>query len=258
MFLNQDCAVSTKPIVAFYPSNHLITSIRPYLNLWVLLVTFTVIETKVKELCKGGDCTSLDSIFTKLFRRIIQRSQCKSNFIKKYLGLTLDGLAVFLSLLNIVLIVICNPSMLNPGPKPFSIFYNNIQGFFNTRDLASDSPPLNMTKVHELHGYFYSTKPDIIILNETWLKKSISDIEVIPDNYKVFRIDRSIKSHPWDPSRPKKFRKHGGGVLIAHRSDLDISSIQFTKIKVQAELLSVIFKTASGKQFCISTFYRVP
>lgn len=57
--------------------------------------------------------------------------------------------------------------MLNPGPESFSIFYNNIQGFVNTKDLASDSPPLNMTKVHEIHGYIFANKPEIIILNET-------------------------------------------------------------------------------------------
>ena len=43
---------------------------------------------------------------------------------------------VFLSLLNISLIVICNCSLLNPGPN-LSVVYNNVHGFLNTRDLAS-------------------------------------------------------------------------------------------------------------------------
>ena len=80
---------------------------------------------------------------------------------------------------------------------------------------------------------------------------------MLPDNYKVFRLDRSLKSHPIDPIRPKKIRKNGGGVLIAHRCDIDISSVKFTKVSVQAELLSVSLKTQCGKKFCISTFYRV-
>ena len=133
----------------------------------------------------------------------------------------------------------------------------DIHGLINTRDLASDSPPLNMTKVHEIHGYILTNRPDIVILNETWLKRSILDSEVLPDNYKVFRLDRSLKSHPIDPMQPKKFRKNGGGILIAHRSDIDISSVKFTKAGVQAELLSVVLRTQSGKKYCISTFYRV-
>ena len=59
--------------------------------------------------------------------------------------------------------------------KPLTVFYNNVQGLINTRDLASENPPLNMTKMHELHGYLHTNKPDIVILNDTWLKKSILD-----------------------------------------------------------------------------------
>ena len=100
-------------------------------------------------------------------------------------NIMLSGSLLFLSLLNVILIVICNCSILNPGPSSLSIVYNNVHGFVNTRDLASESPPLNMTKVHEFHGYLYTHKPDIVILNETWLKKAINSKEVIPDNYKV-------------------------------------------------------------------------
>ena len=79
-----------------------------------------------------------------------------------------------------------------------------------------------MTKIHEFHGFLYTDKPDIVILNETWLKKSVLDSEILPDGYKIFRLDRSLKSHPWDQDQPKKFRRNGGGVLIAHRTDLDL------------------------------------
>ena len=114
-----------------------------------------------------------------------------------------------------------------------------------------------MTKVHELHGFLYTNKPDIVILNETWLKKSILDSEILPSGYKIFRMDRSLKTHPWDPERPKKFRKNGGGVLIAHRFDLDVSSTRISVVKAQAELLSVVLKLPTGRKLCISTFYRV-
>ena len=57
--------------------------------------------------------------------------------------------------------------------------------------------------------------------------------------------------------QPKKFRKNGGGVLIAHRRDIDVTSVKLSKVNIQAELLSVNIKTQCGRSFCISTFYRV-
>ena len=91
----------------------------------------------------------------------------------------------------------CNMSLLNPGPRHLKVFYNNVQGLINTRDLASENPPLNMTKLHELHGFLFSNIPDILILNETWLKKSVLDDEILPDSYKIFRLDRTLATHPW-------------------------------------------------------------
>ena len=131
--------------------------------------------------------------------------------------------------LNLIMIVITTPSIVNPGPntncRPLNIFYNNVQGFINPGELKSNSPNLNMKKMHEFNGYILSNKPDIVILNETWLKKSILDSEVLPKQcYKIFRTDRSGKTHPWDPNNPKKYRKHGGGIHIGHRLDIDIES----------------------------------
>ena len=88
-------------------------------------------------------------------------------------------------------------SLKNPGPRQIKVFYNNVQGLINTRDLALDNPPLNMTKLHELHGFLYTNKPDILIFNETWLKKSIIDNEILPDHYKVFRLD-TISISIWE------------------------------------------------------------
>ena len=107
-------------------------------------------------------------------------------------------------------------------------------------------------------GRYYSNKFSLQnMFNETWLKKSILDNEVLPDNYKIFRLDRCLKTHPCDPTQPKKFRKNGGCVLIGHRSDFNITSNVINTVNAHAELLSVMFKLPSGKKFCISTFYRV-
>ena len=168
----------------------------------------------------------------------------------------------YLMSLNLILIVVTTPCIVNPGPspgsRPLNIFYNNVQGFINPGELKSESPTLNMTKLHEFHGYIFSQKPDIIILNETWLKKSILNSEIVPkDTYKLFRTDRCGKTHPWDPSNPKKFRRDGGGILIGHRLDIDIESTEVSSVKVLAEILTINFKLPTGKKLNISTFYRV-
>ena len=86
-------------------------------------------------------------------------------------------LLAFLCLLNFKLIAITNPSITNPGLKKISVLYSNIQRFMNTRDLTNDSPPLNITKLHEINGYIFTHAPDIIIMKETWLKPSILSSE---------------------------------------------------------------------------------
>ena len=99
-----------------------------------------------------------------------------------------------------------------------------------------------------------------MVLNETWFNKEVKDNEVFPNvSYKVFRLDRSEKSHPFDASNPTKYRKNGGGVLIAVRSDLDVESrtIKFKNFDCKAELLSIDLKFPNGTHKCISTFYRV-
>ena len=222
---------------------------------------YVLIISALLEYLERFECSDAhDSmhVLIKLLGRSCSRFCCLIKQVTRTAaGLSYIFLLLYVHSLNLQLIVISNPSITNPGPKKLSVLYNNIQGFINTRDLASNSPPLNMTKVHEMNGYIFSNRPDIILMNETWLKRSILSNEIFPDSYKVFRTDRSTKTHPYDPNRPKKFRKNGGGVLIACRSDLDITSCKFSKINVQAEVLSVTFKTKCGKTFCLSTFYRV-
>ena len=67
------------------------------------------------------------------------------------------------------------------------------------------------------------------------------------------------KTHPFDVNNPTKYRKNGGGVLIAVRSDLDVESrtIKFKNFDCKAELLSIDLKFPNGTHKCISTFYRV-
>ena len=168
---------------------------------------------------------------------------------------------VWIYLLNFLSLSIVNPSLLNPDPdKTLSVLYQNVQGLVPFGDLRNPNPQLNVTKLFELQSYVSKFKPDIVILNETWLKSSILDAEIFPNNsYKVFRQDRSAKSHPIDDKNPRKYKKQGGDVVIAFRSDLDVKTTKF-KIKgdpAKAEILSVVLTSGFGSKVCISTLYRV-
>ena len=91
----------------------------------------------------------------------------------------------------------------SPG---ISVYYQNVQGLIPFENLSETHPILDNTKISELHAYVYKFNPDVIILNETWLKPSILNSEILPANkYTSFRLDRSEHSHPVDQSNPLKF-----------------------------------------------------
>ena len=116
---------------------------------------------------------------------------------------------------------------------------------------------LDQTKILELNSFLGTDKPDILILNETWFKSSIKDGEIIEGtDYKIERRDRSSKSHPPDPNDPKKFRANGGGVLIAVRNDLELSSSRIN-LSCAAELLGITLTLKNNKKIAICTCYRV-
>ena len=172
-------------------------------------------------------------------------------------------LLVWLSILNIILIVIANPSITNPGPNKsmsassLKFVFQNVQGLIPLSALNNPNPALNVTKLTELQAYVYSNKPDVVVLNETWLKPSITDNEIFScDSYNIFRLDRSKKSHPYDALNPSKFRKNGGGVLIATRADLDIA-VKPIKHSCLAEIIGVQLDLPNGQKIIICTLYRV-
>ena len=81
--------------------------------------------------------------------------------------------------------------------------------------------------------------------------------EILPANtYKLFRLDRSRKTHPIDPDNPKKFREKGGGVLIAVRADLDAESKVIVS-SCKAELLSLELDLGEKEFLVVSNCYRV-
>ena len=160
------------------------------------------------------------------------------------------------------LIIIIDPSLLNPGPsspkrKDLTVAYQNVTGLIPFKELGKPNPALDTVKILELNSYLSLNKPSIVILNETWLTGSINDSEIIPrDQYKIFREDRSKRTHPSDPNNPKKFKTYGGGVFIAVRTDLDITSVKIS-YKCSAEIVAATLTFKSGKKMIICTCYRV-
>ncbi len=197
------------------------------------------------------------------FHSLFTTRKCNSDssflqFCARTVKILINGSLLWTFLLNSMLIVIVNPSLLNPGPTRFlKVMSFNAHGLLPFSQLDNNNPTLDITKIFELQYYISDQNPDILMLNETWLKKSVSDSEVIPMNdYKVFRLDRSYQTHPPDPSNPNKFRRNGGGVLIAVRRDLDVVSTKL-EFKCAAEILGITLKFGDGKKIILCSFYRV-
>ena len=78
---------------------------------------------------------------------------------------------LWIFVINSMLIIVVNPSLLNPGPlKELKVTSFNCQGLIPFSELNEDHPTLNVTKMHEINQYLISHEPDIFMLNETWLK----------------------------------------------------------------------------------------
>ena len=101
------------------------------------------------------------------------------------------------------MITFSNRSIYNPGPTilngnnvvssgntihsdNLSVYYQNVKGLIPFTKLNKTHPNLDNNKLFELHAYIYSKYPDILVLNETWLKSSILDSEILPLTYIKF------------------------------------------------------------------------
>ena len=158
------------------------------------------------------------------------------------------SLLLYITSINIILIIISNCSLLNPGPTDNSntgddntikVFYQNVHSLITFGSLGDKDPVLNIAKILELQSYVHYHQPDIVVLNETWLKSCINDSEIFHNNgYKVFRRDRNPDSHPPDPSNSNKFKSNGGGILIAVSNSLHMSP-KVMKSDSKAEILPI-------------------
>ena len=96
-------------------------------------------------------------------------------------------------------------------------------------------------KISKLQATIHATYPDIILLVETKLDSSISTYSFLPFNYEVNRNDRNI---------------HGGGVLIAVRTDI-IADPQ-DKPNTACEIIWTKVHFLHKKAIYIASYYRPP
>ena len=101
-------------------------------------------------------------MFFVLLRTTCSRKRWAKNVIFSFVKCSrlvriLSNLILWLIALNFLLIGIVNPSMLNPGPSSFKVYYQNVQGLIPFSDLDSQQPRLNMTKIYEINTYVQKT-----------------------------------------------------------------------------------------------------
>ena len=171
-----------------------------------------------------------------------------------HLSLGVPPALPYCKLMTLDLDIVMDHNKKSPG---ISVYYQNVQGLIPFGNLSERHPILDNTKISELHAYVYRFNPDVIILNETWIKPSILDSEILPTNkYTLFRLDRSEDSHPVDQSNPLKFKRNGGGVLIAVNASLPLES-KVIPTKCAAELLAVELILPNKSKVILATCYRV-
>ena len=165
----------------YYPTDGPNTALA--FNSWFLVYFFIHI---FKQFCLKN-YGNFDGFYTFLVDKV-----AKNFHVQGRAGKCLSVIIIWLYMLNLALVTIVNPSILNPGPNGnLSICYQNVQGLIPFGQLKETNPMLDVNKVLELKAYVMQNKIDIVVLNETWLKKSIHDNEILPNNrYKMYRCDR--------------------------------------------------------------------
>ena len=125
----------------------------------------------------------------------------------------------------------------NPGPKySLRCFLQNVRSL-KAAVADGDSFEYKSTLLRDI-AYGYDL--DVICLTETWLNDSISDSELLPTAYNVFRKDR---------------KSRGGETLIAVKSNLPTRELE---IATTLECVAVEIYLSPEKTLLLINCYRPP
>ena len=103
----------------------------------------------------------------------------------------------------------CDSCKLQPEQSQtyLSCMYMNARSLKKIIHVQDNQYISNLSKFQEL---LYSESVDIMFVTETWLNSNVSNIEILPNGYNIYRADRSL-------------RRTGGGFLL--QSSMVLSSV---------------------------------
>ena len=109
--------------------------IRSLLNSWVLVILSMLIKFNFPFVCYITKSLGV-------MRGMEYRKRGTIQMISMFLSF-------WITILNLLLIVIANPSIKNPGPgnEDFTVLYQNVRGFVPFRELGRKIPPLDNNKL---------------------------------------------------------------------------------------------------------------
>ena len=123
----------------------------------------------------------------------------------------------------------------------------------NSRSLKSlhkTATGRSISNIHCFQDLVYGDDIDVICVNETWLNGNISSLELLNDNFTIYRKDRTAQR-----------AGGGGGGLIAVRNDSSKSVKQYfpTSNEIdQIEIVSAELTTHHEQKVLFSSYYRSP
>ena len=127
----------------------------------------------------------------------------------------------------------------NPGPSSIKCYLQNVRSLKAAVAAEGDSFEY---KTALLKDVAYGYDLDIICLTETWLNDSISNYQILPTGYNIFRRDREDRV--------------GGGTLNAIKSHLSTREISVIPLSLEAVVVEIALNSCQTLLFIVC--YRSP
>lgn len=147
------------------------------------------------------------------------------------------------SLMIVLLLLLSGNVQPNPGPELHCVQTPaEFKSIFGLKFIHLNVPSL-LPKMDMVRIWGNSTNADMVIISETWLTKSITDIDINIPGYNVYRSDR-----------PKK----GGGIAIYVKTRFHASVVLSESICKQLEFLALNVEIAKSFSLTVIGCYRPP